>query len=101
MEEAIKWYRKAADLGDSTAQFRMGYYYSNEANPVDYTKAREWYLKASENGEPAASGNLGWIYEYGKGVSIDIDEAVKWYQKGARDGNEYSQNQLKRLGKTW
>lgn len=31
--------------------------------------------------------NMGWCYENGKGVSVDYDKAIEWYQKANNSGN--------------
>ena len=37
---------------------------------------------AAEAGHTAAQFNLGVIFKHGKGVSMDLHKAFKWYQKG-------------------
>jgi TPR repeat protein len=41
------------------------------------------------------------MYENGKGVPKDLSEAIRLYQLAARSGHEFSQNALKRLGRSW
>jgi TPR repeat protein len=42
-EEAIKWYRKAADQGDASAQFNLGVSYEyGKGVPQDYVQAHKW-----------------------------------------------------------
>ena len=46
-EEAVKWYRKAAEQGDADAQNSLGYYYERgEGVAKDLGKAIEWYRKS-------------------------------------------------------
>jgi TPR repeat protein len=42
--------------------------------------------------------NLGAMYEQGRGVLKDMDEAIAWYRKAAALGNEDAKVNLKRLG---
>jgi TPR repeat protein len=37
---------------------------------------------------------LGWCYEYGAGVSKDLEAAVKWYRKSAKQGHARAQYNL-------
>ncbi len=93
--EAIKWYRKAAELGDVDGQCNLGqmYYYGKGINQ-DYTEAIKWYRKAAEQGSAFGQVILGYMYENGKGISQDYSEAVKCYRKAAEQGNAIGQNNL-------
>jgi FOG: TPR repeat, SEL1 subfamily len=43
----VKWYSKAAELGDADAQNNMGYLYEKGYGvPKNYVKAEEWFQKA-------------------------------------------------------
>ena len=56
-KEAVKWYRKAAELGDTGAQKNLGYMYGNGLGvPKDFVKAYMWYHIASESGHRGALG---------------------------------------------
>ncbi|GBC10321.1 hypothetical protein RclHR1_09520006 [Rhizophagus clarus] len=46
-------------------------------------KAFELYQKAANLGNIKAQFNLGKIYENGKGVEKDMDQAIFWYKKSA------------------
>jgi TPR repeat protein len=37
----------------------------------------------AESGDTAAETSLGWAYQKGNGVKMDINEAVKWFQRAA------------------
>ena len=58
--EAVKWYQKAAEQGDTDAQFALGkcYYYGN-GTEVNYETAARWIQKAAEQGNADAQ-NLLW-----------------------------------------
>lgn len=51
----------------------------------------------ADQGNASAQINLGWLYESGQGVTKDLDEAVKLYQKAADQGNQTAIANLKRL----
>ncbi|MEI3479588.1 MAG: hypothetical protein V8Q84_11450 [Bilophila sp.] len=52
----------------------------------DQDKAIDYYKKAAEAGDAAACLRLGQMYEQGKGVKADHEEAATWYKKGADSG---------------
>jgi hypothetical protein len=58
--EAAKWLRRAAELGDVEAQYRMGEANEGRLNllPADTAKARAWYRKAVAQGSAKAKTRL-------------------------------------------
>ncbi|KAF9157534.1 hypothetical protein DFQ26_008647 [Actinomortierella ambigua] len=57
-----------------------------------------WYRRAFEQGFVAAACCLGVIYEKGMfGVSIDIDQAMDWYNKGVERGCRHLESRMKYL----
>ncbi len=58
--EAVKWWRKAAEQGDTTAQFFLGNaYYKGEGVQKDIAAAIELFRKAAQLGDGAAQYRLG------------------------------------------
>jgi uncharacterized protein len=58
-EEAITWYKKAAEQGDSYGEFNLGLCYENGiGTPIDRKKAKHWYQKAALKGDPQAKERL-------------------------------------------
>ena len=85
--EAVKWYRKAAEQGNASAQNNLGgCYYNGRGVTQDYYEAVKWYRKAAEQGYAFAQYNIGLCYEYGRGVTQNYNEAVKWYRKASEQG---------------
>ena len=94
-EEAVKWYRKAAEQGNMHAQYSLGYCYKKGEGVIrDYYEAVKWCRKATEQGYASAQNSLGECYYYGQGVGKSFEEAVKWYRKAAEQGNKYAQYNL-------
>jgi len=94
-EEALKWYRKAAEQGHADAQFKLGVCYSNGYNVAkDYKEAAKWFRKAAEQGQADAQDALGVYYLFGYGVAKDYKEAAKWFRKAAEQGNANAQYNL-------
>lgn len=94
-EEAVTWFRKAAEQGLAEAQMKLGQcYYNGDGIPQDYKEAVKWYMLAAEQEDADAQNDLGSCYYYGKGVLKNYDEAVKWYKKAAKQGHAEGQFQL-------
>lgn len=86
--EAVKYYRKAAELGNVDAQTTLGWMY-DQAKGVrrNYAEAAKWYRKAAEQGYAYAQNELGVLYYNGQGVKRNYGEALKWFRKAADQGN--------------
>ena len=68
--EPGRWYRLAADEGDTGAQFNLGLLYPRgEGVPQDHREAARWYRLAAEQGHGGAQNNLGVMYSPGEGVA--------------------------------
>lgn len=104
--KAKKWYQIAADNGDISAMFHLGWIYqelafegreNHENNTDELTKKREfaatmeyameWYQKSAENGFAPAMNNLGQLYLHGNGKIQNEAEAFKWHLAAAKAGN--------------
>jgi TPR repeat protein len=84
----IESLKRAAEGGDSKAQFQLGLAYRTGKNvPQNPQTAIYWYIKSAEQNNPGAFYQLGNMYENGFGVQRDFEEALKWYSKGAALGN--------------
>jgi len=54
-KEAVKWYRKAAEKGNASAQYNLGgMYVYGEGVLKDLSKAKYWIKKAYENPDASA-----------------------------------------------
>ena len=54
----------------------------------------KWYQIAAEKGHAIAQHNLGVLFERGRGVAQDYQEAAKWYRKAAEQETASSQFNL-------
>ena len=94
-EQAVKWYRKAAEQQNLVAQNNLATcYVQGQGVAQDYAEAVKWYRKAADQGYVEAQSSLGACYTAGYGVAQDYAEAVKWYAKAAQQQD--SSAQLKR-----
>lgn len=61
---------------------------------ADYTTAYREFLPLAEKGMAAAQYKLGLMYENGRGVPKDLDQAEKWYALAADQGYSSAQYNL-------
>jgi TPR repeat protein len=96
--EAIKWYKKAADLGNSAAIYILGYSYANGDGVLkDPREAIKWYKKAAGWGDTKAMLALGNIYADGEIVPRDYKQAKYWIKKSYEAGNLLAREYWKKL----
>ncbi len=93
-ENALKWYRKAADEGHVFAMYRLGIIYDDgEIVEKDVAQALKWNRKAADKGNADAMYNIGVIYSFDEtgqfleNAHKDIAQALKWFRKAADKGN--------------
>ena len=85
----MRWWRKAAEQGDSWAQFSLGVaYWNGEGVSEDKREAVRWWRKAAERGNAASQSNLGIAYTVGDGVITDMREAYIWLSIAKANGDE-------------
>lgn len=93
--QAKEWYEKAADNGNTQAEYFLGYMYQEGLGvEKNYSKAREHYEKAAADGIVGAQNNLAYMYIHGLGVEKDYAKAIEWYEKAAAAGNAQAQHSL-------
>lgn len=86
-EEAVKWYRAAADQELPAAQYRM---YQCSFGGVGMERnienAAKWCRKSANAGFEKAMFDMGMMYAEGLGVKQSAKSAFMWYRKGAERG---------------
>lgn len=97
--KAVKWYQKAANHGDASAQLLLGeMFMSGEIGlPKNPTTAAKWYQKAADQGNMLAQNNLAEMYDSGEGVPKNPSKAVELYKKSASQtgiSEEFILNQM-------
>jgi len=75
-------------------------YYFGDRVPVDYRKAAQYYLQAAELGHAGAQTKIGICYANGYGVSASQEQAIRWFQRAASQGELIAQYNLS-LGLTF
>lgn len=87
-DEALKWYRKAAEQGFAGAQNNLGSMYEQGLGlSKDEAEAARWYRKAAEQGNAYAQHSLGSMYWEGRGVPQHLVEAAAWIRRAAEQGH--------------
>ena len=81
-EEAVSWFRRAADKGNAEAMWRLGkcYFLGNGVTKSD-EDAVSWFRRAADKGNAGAMYHLGYCYQYGEGVPKDLKQADYWLNK--------------------
>lgn len=74
----------AAAIDDGQAAYNAG----------DYATALRLWRPLAEQGDARAQNNLGVMYENGKGVAQDGNEAIHWYRRAAVQGYSGAQYDL-------
>lgn len=95
LEEAIRWWRKAAEQGLVEAQEKIAHeYYIGYGVPKSIHEAVKWWQKAAEQGNANAEYELGCCFMNGEVVSQSYYEAARWWQKAAEQGHIKAQFNL-------
>lgn len=76
--------RRAAEAGNTDAMNRLGNVLAQNGSDVE---AAQWFRQASERGHVKATNALGFMYEEGRGVPQDFEEAGRLYLQAMRKGN--------------
>ena len=107
LQDAVKWYTKAAEQGHADALYKLSYIYiwrnsilTDEYGwgvPRDLVQARRFLHKAAERGSTQAQKSLGTQYSLGRSgawdTEYDKERSAYWYEKAAEQGNAYSQHE--------
>src|SRR5262249_14236837 len=93
--EAVRWFRRAAEQGDTAGQGNLGWAYcQGEGVAKNPGGGVEWLLQAARQGDDNAQVKLGFCYYRGEGVPKDEVEAYKWWLLAAAKGNEYAKKDV-------
>ena len=88
----------AADQGDASAQFNIGFMYKHgEGVPKNFIEAMGWYGKAADQGFAKAQFNLAGMYYKGEGVQQNFIKAYVWWSLALENGYEKAKHNLEEL----
>lgn len=76
-QEAVEWYRKAAEQGNPAGEYDLGHMYvSGEGVEENAEKALYWFRRAAEKNYLLAVKSLAHAYRKGElGLTIDLEQA--------------------------
>jgi localization factor PodJL len=95
LEEAARWYERAASKGLVPAQFRYASLLEKgQGVKKDLAQARRLYLAAATKGNGKAMHNLAVLYAEGIDGKPDYNTAVQWFRKASQRGIADSQYNL-------
>jgi len=95
LDEAAKWYGRAAQAGLIPAIFRLGTFYEKGLSVKrDVDIARRYYVQAADRGNAKAMHNLAVLDADGGGKGADYKSAAQWFRKAADRGVADSQFNL-------
>jgi len=83
--KAVHWIKRAAELGDASAQVLLGriYLFEGEFAEIQPAKAKEWFVKAALSGNQDALSFAGQASQFGDGKTLsedDMIDAMAWYE---------------------
>jgi len=90
-QEALKWYRRAAEGDEPDAENELGVHYQDgDGVEQNYVQAAHWFRKAAEHvpdlgGAGQGRNNLGNLYADGSGVPKDYVQAYMWFSLASTD----------------
>jgi TPR repeat protein len=93
-DAALRWFERAAKLGDGAAHYRAGRIHEDRGN---YAESLELYRAGATKGEVSCMRGVARAYQTGRGVAADVSEARAWFQKAAELGCGKSALELGRL----
>jgi TPR repeat protein len=73
-------------------------HFSGTGVAQDDVMAVIWWTQAAHAGDAIVQYRLAQMYELGRGVEMDTDQARTWYQDSASRGNSNAKIALERLG---
>ena len=86
-QKALYWIERSARNGFENAQFTFGLAIENGKVDNNNQQPFEWYKRAAEQGHAEAQNQVGWCYQNGIcGAPRSEAEALRWYEKSARQG---------------
>lgn len=89
---ALRLWQEAARKGYAPAQLVLGRLFWYEKA---YAEARLWLIEAARQEAPEAEYLLSDLYQFGRGVEPNHQEALRWLYTSAEHGYERAQRQLR------
>ena len=90
-EEAVTWWTKAVQAGDSGAMYNVGVYHYKQSK---FSNAFLWFHEADIRGIAAGMLSVGSMHMKGEGVPADSEEGLRWVRAAAKAGLPAAQSLL-------
>lgn len=97
MDEAIRWYQRAAEAGHTPAMVSLALRLQRPEPARDPAAAIEWLQKAAAKGDSSGMIFLGFAYREATGVPRDYAKAVDWFIKAVEAGDAHSMIHVGRM----
>ncbi len=97
LDQAARWFKKAAVQGNIKAAHRLGSSYYNKRN---YAQAFKWFSKAAKKQHPVAQYYLAMMYKDGKGTRRDSGYALLWANRAKNNGIQRAQKLIRSIQKS-
>lgn len=94
LKKAMQLDRMAIDRGDVIASYNLGCCLRENG---DFDAAFRCFRAAADQGYRCAMVNVGNCYSGGSGVQVDLDEAMRWYERAIAKGDETARIMRNRL----
>jgi TPR repeat protein len=94
-DNAIRWYRAAAEQSYLMAQIGLATMYQNGRGvPKDFTEAMRLARKVADQGNSFAQNFVGNLYDSSDRAQKNYAEALRWFRKAADQGFDVAQSNL-------
>jgi TPR repeat protein len=91
-QQAVAWYRKAAEQGHQEAQRKLGKCcLIGLGTALNHEEASTWYRRAAEQGFAEAQYDLAELQRSGQTSNEISEETAQWYRKAAAQGHADAQ----------
>lgn len=87
LPDAIRWFRKGAELGDVQCAYNLAVVYSNQPDVRDYEKAFLYFKQAAEAGDAESAFCCAQLLIGGVGTPQDEVAAEQWYVRAHEAGH--------------
>ena len=91
LKEATQAAKRSLELGNEAAQIKLGEIQEDEKLMKEGFNALK---KKVDSGDMHYANSLGYAYEFGIGTSLNIKEAMKYYEMAARQNNAIGMTNL-------
>lgn len=95
-EQGKEWRIKGRDAGDPLATLNVAYSLPDESDEKNeiFSKMFQPVIQLAQRGDMFAQYEIGFLFRSGNGTDMDMNEALKWWEKSAQVGYTVAMMQL-------